>query len=84
MVDCGLYLSDQCGSGAEQHGTVTLLLDKELVALMDGSAPGPSRDGLQLEIIKTIEFGEQSGLEVDAVLPFYTRWQTQSKKKNIK
>ena len=81
MVDCGLYWSEHCGS-EHSEATVTLLLDKQLVALLRDA--GHSKSEQQLEIIKMIEYGEERGLEIDSVLPFYSKWQQkQSLKSNI-
>lgn len=56
---------------------MTLLLDKQLVELLRGDG---RKSELQSEIIKTIEYGEDRGLEVDSVLQFYSKWQKQSRK----
>ena len=77
MVDCGLYWSDHCGS-EQSEATVTLLLDKQLVALLKDREHKTQE---QLEILKMIEYGEERGLEVDSVLPFHSKWQKQSLKK---
>lgn len=76
MVDCGLYWSDQCGVS---DATVTLLVDKQLVELLKGGERDKSE--LQTEIVKTLEHGEERGLEIDSVLTFYSKWQKQSQKK---
>lgn len=78
-MDCGLYWSQH--SGGEGHeATVTLLLDKHIVAMLN-SSDASLKDEEQQEIIRIIESGQQGGLEVDSVLPFYTKWQKQSLKK---
>ena len=80
MVDCGLYWSAQCGvSGELSDATVTLLVDKQLVELLKGGEREKSEQ--QAEIVKTLEHGEERGLEVDNVLTFYSKWQKQSQKK---
>ena len=80
LVDCGLYWSDQCGvSGELSDATVTLLVDKQLVELLKGGEREKSEQ--QAEIVKTLEHGEERGLEVDNVLTFYSKWQKQSQKK---
>ncbi len=78
VVDCGLYWSDHCGGSKHSEATVTLLLDKQIVELLKDSG---RKSEQQLEIIKMIEYGEERGLEVDSVLPFYSKWQKQSQRK---
>lgn len=78
MVDCGVYLNEQC-VGDHQTGKVTLLLDKQIVSLMDGGSQ--PKDQLEEEIMKIIEVGVQGGLEVDSPLRFYSNWQKKTKLK---
>ena len=54
-------------------------MDKQLVELLKGGERGKSEQ--QAEIVKTLEHGEERGLEVDSVLTFYSKWQKQSQKK---
>lgn len=73
-MDCGLYWSQRC---EQLEGTVTLLLDKSITSLLDGSTAS-HKDELETEIVRIIEVGEQHGIEIEGVLPFYTKWQKQS------
>ena len=58
-----------------------MLLDKKIVTLLEGQTSlGSDGDELQHQLIKILECGEQSGLEMDTAMAFYKKWQKQSPK----
>ena len=75
LIDCAIYFNSGTSLTSDTSSSlVSLLLDKPLVDIFEGRS---SSDDVNPAIIELVTTARQSGVEIDTLLRFYRRWQSQ-------
>ena len=75
LIDCAIYFNSGTSLTSDSSSSlVSLLLDKPLVDIFEGRS---SSNDVNPAIIELVTTAQQNGVEIDTLLRFHRRWQSQ-------